>query len=241
MISPFVTGKELDARFAAGDTQGALDLTHLLWDQMTDENGPYYTGAMWEKLNRDGTDVDANASLSHGWATAPTPALSHYVLGVQPVTAGYKTWLVAPQTGDLEWAQGTRPDAAGRARLALGRAGRRPLVHADGVRSGGHVRHGARAAVRPLADDRDGRHRRLAGRRAAGPRPRPCSATGRWSSPASPGRTRSPSARSRPTRRGTVGGTVPATLSLTLGTPAPFGAFIPGVATDLRRRAPRRT
>ena len=75
---------------------------------------------MWEKLNRDGTDVDANASLSHGWATAPTPALSHYVLGVQPVTAGYKTWLVAPQTGDLEVGAGHGPDPAGRARLALG-------------------------------------------------------------------------------------------------------------------------
>ena len=74
VISPFVSGKEVDARFAAGDTQGALDLIHLLWDQMTNESGPYYTATMWEKLNRDGTDVDANASLSHGWATAPTPS-----------------------------------------------------------------------------------------------------------------------------------------------------------------------
>ena len=31
---------------------------------------------------------------------------------------------------------------------------------------------------------------------------------------------------------GTVGGTVPATLSLTLGAPATFGAFVPGVQTD---------
>ena len=38
---------------------------------------------------------------------------------------------------------------------------------------------------------------------------------------------------------GTVGGTVPATLSLTLGAPAAFGAFTPGVAGDYRRR-PRR-
>ena len=30
----------------------------------------------------------------------------------------------------------------------------------------------------------------------------------------------------------TVGGTVPATLSLSLGTPAPFGAFTPGVQRD---------
>ena len=31
---------------------------------------------------------------------------------------------------------------------------------------------------------------------------------------------------------GGVGGTVPATLALTLGTPATFGAFTPGVAKD---------
>jgi hypothetical protein len=31
---------------------------------------------------------------------------------------------------------------------------------------------------------------------------------------------------------GTVGGSVPATLSLTLGTPAAFGAFTPGIAKD---------
>ena len=38
---------------------------------MTDKRGPYYTGTLWEKLNQDGTDVDANASLAHGWATGP--------------------------------------------------------------------------------------------------------------------------------------------------------------------------
>ena len=36
---------------------------------------------------------------------------------------------------------------------------------------------------------------------------------------------------------GQVGGTVPATLSLTLGTPATFGAFTPGVARDYFTRA----
>ena len=33
-----------------------------------------------------------------------------------------------------------------------------------------------------------------------------------------------------------VGGTVPATLSLTLGAPATFGAFTPGVGRSTRRR-----
>ena len=34
---------------------------------------------------------------------------------------------------------------------------------------------------------------------------------------------------------GAAGGTVPATLSLSLGAPAPFGAFTPGVAQDVPR------
>ena len=40
VISPFITGKEVDARFHAGDTKGAIDLIHLMWDQMVNENGP---------------------------------------------------------------------------------------------------------------------------------------------------------------------------------------------------------
>ena len=37
-----------------------------------------------------------------------------------------------------------------------------------------------------------------------------------------------------------VGGTVPATLSLTLGAAASFGAFIPGVAREYTRHRRRR-
>jgi Bacterial alpha-L-rhamnosidase C-terminal domain/Bacterial alpha-L-rhamnosidase 6 hairpin glycosidase domain len=113
IISPFVTGFEVDARFAAGDTGGALDLIHLMWDQMTNKRGPYFTATLWEKLNQDGTDVDANASLSHGWASGPVSSLTGYVLGARPVTAGYKTWVIAPQPGDLEWAQGRVPIPSG--------------------------------------------------------------------------------------------------------------------------------
>jgi Bacterial alpha-L-rhamnosidase C-terminal domain/Bacterial alpha-L-rhamnosidase 6 hairpin glycosidase domain len=113
VISPFVTGMEVDARFAARDTGGALALIHNLWDQMTDKRGPNYTGALWEKLNQDGTDVDANASLAHGWASGPVSSLSGYLLGARPVTPGYKTWIIAPQPGDVEWAQGRIPTPSG--------------------------------------------------------------------------------------------------------------------------------
>ena len=101
VISPFVTGFEVDARFSSGDTDGALALIHNLWDQMTVASGPYYTGTLWEKLNQDGTDVDSNASLAHGWASGPVSSLSGYVLGARPVTPGYKTWVDRAAAGRL--------------------------------------------------------------------------------------------------------------------------------------------
>lgn len=114
VISPFVTGMEVEARFRAGDSDGALDLIHLMWDQMINKSGPYYTGTLWEKLNQDGTDVDANASLSHGWASGPVWSLSAYLLGARPVTAGFKEWIIAPQpAGTLPWAQGQVPTPSG--------------------------------------------------------------------------------------------------------------------------------
>ena len=114
VISPFVTGMEVDARFAAGDADGAIALIHNLWDQMTVATGPYYTAALWEKLNQDGTDVDANASLAHGWAGGPVSSLSGCVLGARPVSAGFKNWIIAPQPGGrLAWAQGDIPTPFG--------------------------------------------------------------------------------------------------------------------------------
>jgi hypothetical protein len=113
VISPFVTGYELDARFAAGDTGDALALTNLMWAQMVNQNGPFYTGTLWEKLGQNGQDTDSNASLAHGWATAPVSAFSSYLLGIQPTEPGYSTWSIAPQPGTLSWAQGQVPTPSG--------------------------------------------------------------------------------------------------------------------------------
>ncbi len=113
IISPFITGYELDARFASGDTADALALMKLMWAQMVKPSGPFYTGTLWEKLGENGQITDSNASLAHGWATAPVSALSSYVLGVQPTSPGYHAWTVAPKTGGLSWAQGQVPTPAG--------------------------------------------------------------------------------------------------------------------------------
>ncbi len=114
LISPYVSGYELDARLASNDTADAEQLLTTLWGHLINA-GPDQTGTMWENVNSsDGTPgLGSGTSLSHGWSTTPTSALSGYVLGVQPVTAGYATWSVQPHPGDLAWAEGQVPTPHG--------------------------------------------------------------------------------------------------------------------------------
>jgi alpha-L-rhamnosidase len=231
VISPFVTGMEVDARFVAGDTDGALALIHNLWDQMTDASGPYYTGALWEKLNQDGTDVDGNASLAHGWATGPVASLSHYVLGVRPVSSGFRTWVIAPQPGDLRWAQGTVPTPTGeivsRWRRGDGDSSFTLTMSAPAGTSGtvafpllGHARTIAMDGSVVWQDGAPAAGVTAVQRNGA------VEFSGVTGSHTFAFGTVSTSADT------TVGGSVPATLSLSLGTPAAFGAFTPGLPKD---------
>ena len=112
-ISPFVAGLELGARFVAGDAGDAISLAHLLWGQMVQTSGPFYSGGLWENLDPNGQDSASNTSLAHGWATAPVSAFSSYLLGIRPTGPGYSTWEIAPQPGTLAWAQGQVPTPGG--------------------------------------------------------------------------------------------------------------------------------
>ncbi|HEY0792216.1 MAG TPA: alpha-L-rhamnosidase C-terminal domain-containing protein [Chthoniobacterales bacterium] len=112
-VGPFTSGFELWARFEAGDTAGALALIRNEWGLMR-QSSPYYSGGAWEYVALDGTPgLGEGTSLAHGWSSAPTSALSKYVLGVRPVQPGYQTWLVEPRPGDLSWAAGTVPTPYG--------------------------------------------------------------------------------------------------------------------------------
>ena len=231
VISPFVTGMEVDARFSAGDADGALALIHNMWDQMTVASGPYYTGALWEKLNQDGTDVDSNASLAHGWASGPVSSLSGYVLGARPVTAGYKSWTIAPQPGSLQWAQGQVPTPAGplvsRWRRGDGNTSFTLTMSAPAGTSGTVVfpelGHGRTIAMDGTVVWQDGAP---AGGVSAVERNGAVEFAGVTGSHTFAFGTVTSSA------DGTVGGTVPATLSLTLGPAAAFRPFTPGVGQD---------
>jgi hypothetical protein len=113
LISPFLSGFELMARFQAGDDQDAFDLLTRLWRPMIipgkDENS-----TVWENVSLDGQPgLGPNTSLAHGWAAMPAVALSSQVLGIEPTTAGYSTWSIRPHPGGLEWAEGSAPTPAG--------------------------------------------------------------------------------------------------------------------------------
>ena len=98
---------------------------HVTWDQMIDPQNPFFTGTMWENIGPDGTATEARTSLAHGWASGPTPILTGYVLGVQPVKPGYQTFTVTPHPGSLRWAEGTIPTPYGQIRVRWTRDGHR--------------------------------------------------------------------------------------------------------------------
>jgi Bacterial alpha-L-rhamnosidase C-terminal domain len=114
LISPYITAYEVEADYLAGDTADAEHLIHLTWDQMIDPHNPFFTGTMWENIGVDGTATESRTSLAHGWASGPTPIMTSYVLGVQPVDPGYQTFTVAPHFGTLQWAEGAVPTPYGR-------------------------------------------------------------------------------------------------------------------------------
>jgi hypothetical protein len=130
-ISPYISSTELLARLSRHDTAGALDLMRREWGHMVDTDP---NSTLWEKMafdgdlasyspNQSGTGTSANpdngpggrgiTSMAHGWSGGPVPALSGYILGIRPVSAGFATWIVEPQVGDLTWAQGQAPTPHG--------------------------------------------------------------------------------------------------------------------------------
>ncbi len=121
-ISPYVTGFELLARLGANDTGDALELMSSLWGRMI-APGDYQSGAMWEAVSLDGKPgLGKSTSLAHGWSAMPAAALSGFVLGIQPVSAGYATWRIQPHPGNLKWAAGRAPTPRGPIDVAWGHA-----------------------------------------------------------------------------------------------------------------------
>ncbi|PCH05913.1 Bacterial alpha-L-rhamnosidase [Penicillium occitanis (nom. inval.)] len=109
-ISPYASGYHLKAAFQANDHVNAKRLLYSLWGPMSDPTSMNYTGCFWEVMESDGTPgLGIGTSLCHAWGAGPTADLSRFILGVRPVTPGYKEWKIAPQSFGLDWAEGRYP------------------------------------------------------------------------------------------------------------------------------------
>jgi alpha-L-rhamnosidase len=109
VVSPFISGFQLAADFRSNRTDSALALMRTEWGWMV---GHDPGGTDWEKIELNGVP-SALDSTAHAWGTGATSALSEYVLGVTPATAGYATWTVMPHPGHLAWSEGRVPTPHG--------------------------------------------------------------------------------------------------------------------------------
>lgn len=123
----------LQAKAKAGDYNGALNAIRTYWGAMLklgattfweDFNLDWLPASRIDEMPKPGQKdihgdfggycyVGFRHSLSHGWASGPTPWLTEHVLGIKVLEPGCKTIRVSPNLGDLKFAEGTYPTPHG--------------------------------------------------------------------------------------------------------------------------------
>ena len=90
--------------------QWALDFIRKYWgDQL---KAPFFNGAWHEAWDIVTWSSDLGTT-SHAWCSGPTALLPQKVLGVEPISEGWKTFSVRPNPCDLKWAKGVVPSPFG--------------------------------------------------------------------------------------------------------------------------------
>jgi hypothetical protein len=101
-VYPFIGFYDLLARYnTSGGSASALNLIRREWGYML-HNGPQ-PATDWELIGPyGGAPTDKWPSLDAGWSSGATPALTQYMLGIQPTSPGFDTFTVTPHP-DGEW------------------------------------------------------------------------------------------------------------------------------------------
>ncbi|THX36416.1 bacterial alpha-L-rhamnosidase domain-containing protein [Aureobasidium pullulans] len=108
-VSPFIGAFELEAHLLANNVSAALELMRLEWGFMLDDprmtNSTFMEGYAFDgETHYAPYTNDPRISHAHGWSTGPTAFMTQYIAGIQLVSAGGRTWKIAPKLGDLKTA-----------------------------------------------------------------------------------------------------------------------------------------
>lgn len=106
-MSPFASGFELAAHFAAGNPAYALELMEFMWHDFMLLDPRMTNSTFIEGYSTDGSlhyapyAEDARVSHSHGWSTAPTSLLTKFVAGIFLEGPAGSQWRIEPAMGGL--------------------------------------------------------------------------------------------------------------------------------------------
>ena len=92
--------------FESGNVTTALKIIREQWGVLVNR-GDTTCMERWDARHMEDVEGDYVLSGCHGWSAGPAALLPQYVLGVTAMEAGYKKVSIAPNLGDLEFAEGT--------------------------------------------------------------------------------------------------------------------------------------
>jgi alpha-L-rhamnosidase len=117
ITTPYMRFYELEALCAMGEQSYVLKQIKDYWGGMLKQGATTF----WEEYNPDKTGTEVYSmyarpfgkSLCHAWGASPIYLLGRYYLGVKTLTPGYKTYVVEPVLGGLQWMEGKVPTPDG--------------------------------------------------------------------------------------------------------------------------------
>ncbi|KAK4863405.1 hypothetical protein LT330_002183 [Penicillium expansum] len=113
-IASFISSFEIQSHFISHEPARALELIRRSWGwYINNPNGTESTviegylknGTFGYRMDRGYGYDPSYVSHAHGWSSGPTSALTEYVVGLSVVSPLGLTWKIAPQFGDLEFAE----------------------------------------------------------------------------------------------------------------------------------------
>ncbi|KAG7132579.1 hypothetical protein HYQ45_009096 [Verticillium longisporum] len=113
-ISPFISSIELEAHFAVGRADRALQLIHDSWGwyinhpngtESTVIEGYLVDGSFGYRSTRGYTNDPSYVSHAHGWSAGPTHALTESLVGLKVTGLAGATWTLKPVFNQLPSAQ----------------------------------------------------------------------------------------------------------------------------------------